>query len=729
MWAADVDGTMDTTNEPSTPGMDALTRWQGGHELAFQSAQRRPAKRAMDEDEAVGNQHKYAKPPGTRLTVGFHNAGGGMNPLEFVTGDIETLNRKLKRFMTTTQGLADFLKCFGETDAAPGVQTWTTLFVDQEAYIKLKIKALEKVKVDVDSKDKHVKAMLAEEPAEYKNPRSKNDEGKEVFSPTIFNLVAVGDAAGDFDSENKMQKDDCDYRFNPFNRSTTTCGHKVDTNDARMDQADANDAKMDQADDNDAKVDPASPLFRKDVPQFHRAIGLIDVLGKDAAFRTLCRMASRRFARFKAAWDENPDKKGGDARGVLFYDLYTAYFLCYVLTNVDQKELTTHFNGYLGPGVCATAALFVEHCNVAGFAEFDKEKNRATKKPEELGTLVEYNENDEKLAIAIEPGPAQSMPYITGSVWTKNTAVNDMRGDLVEKIRAKEPFGPTALKEKKMSDEEKKAQKGIDEMSDEEKKAQKRIDKARKEIDKARKGIDKFLTKIVCAPVKSCTKGYTDETANIAVVHGKEFPEVSSEVTIVGAVNAIMQNVDVLMGDLNCTFKGSPRFFAAVLKKYRQMHGALKVDIDKLTDDDEERGTKTTTAEAFKSAIQFLTENASSAKLIEGETPPDFGDNIGIVPIASVTTDKTRGFTSIQPTKVNKHTSECKDFVFYDTQRWRYVNHNVYPREAESHAVDISKLNTGDWPYDHAAVLATFEPVAGRSALGHVEQAAPAACH
>merc|ERR1712086_376581 len=182
-------------------------------------------------------------------------------------------------------------------------------------------------------------------------------------------------------------------------------------------------------------------------------------------------------------------------------------------------------------------ALFVEHCNVAGFAEFDKEKNRATKKPEELGTLVEYNENDEKLAIAIEPGPAQSMPYITGSV------------------------------------------------------------------------------KIVCAPVKSCTKGYTDETANIAVVHGKEFPEVSSEVTIVGAVNAIMQNVDVLMGDLNCTFKGSPRFFAAVLKKYRQMHGALKVDIDKLTDDDEERGTKTTTAEAFKSAIQFLTENASSAKL------------------------------------------------------------------------------------------------------------------
>merc|ERR1719424_181442 len=661
MWAVDVDGTMDTTNEPSTPGMDALTRWQGGHELAFQSAQRRPAKRAMVEDEAVGNQHKYAKPPGTRLTVGFHNAGGGMNPLEFVTGDIETLNRKLKRFMTTTQGLADFLKCFGETDAAPGVQTWTTLFVDQEAYIKLKIKALEKVKVDVDSKDKHVKAMLAEEPAEYKNPRSKNDEGKEVFSPTIFNLVAVGDAAGDFDSENKMQKDDCDYRFNPFNRSTTTCGHKVDTNDARMDQADANDAKMDQADDNDAKVDPASPLFRKDVPQFHRAIGLIDVLGKDAAFRTLCRMASRRFARFKAAWDENPDKKGGDARGVLFYDLYTAYFLCYVLTNVDQKELTTHFNGYLGPGA------------------------------------------------------AQSMPYITGSVWTKNTAVNDMRGDLVEKIRAKEPFGPTALKEKKMSDEEKKAQKGIDEMSDEEKKAQ--------------KGIDKFLTKIVCAPVKSCTKGYTDETANIAVVHGKEFPEVSSEVTIVGAVNAIMQNVDVLMGDLNCTFKGSPRFFAAVLKKYRQMHGALKVDIDKLTDDDEERGTKTTTAEAFKSAIQFLTENASSAKLIEGETPPDFGDNIGIVPIASVTTDKTRGFTSIQPTKVNKHTSECKDFVFYDTQRWRYVNHNVYPREAESHAVDISKLNTGDWPYDHAAVLATFEPVAGRSALGHVEQAAPAACH
>ena len=689
----------------------------------------------------------------SNLIVGFLNAGGGMNPLEFVTTKLKPLDDKFKEFLTTNEGLVKFESCFAETQAAPGMATWTDLMVGDASYLVGKKAAL--AKLDASSRDKVAVLIRGKEPKAYQGNREAAKTDK--FQPTIFNLVAVGDAAGDFDGENKLQENDCIYRFNPLNRSTTTCETTVDADDADFGTAKEN--------------KPWDPwrAFRppaEHVSQFHRAMKIIRSVPKAEAFKTLCRMASKRFLAFRIEHEKNNRedhwhrvlegediKQYGDTRGVLFYDIYTAYFLCYVLDENDQKSLSSHFDGYLGDGLCIDASHFVQGCDVVGFAEFDEKKNKVTDTIGELGTLVKYSPDDEKLAIAIGPCRAGHSPIVLdpcpiGWVNRGKTAGETMRTHLVDSLNT---VGLGLEKEEPLEP------------------GQKGLNPGEKERKKAREGIKKLFKKMMCTSVKM--EG-TASTANLVVVHGKEYAEVPGVASLVGPVNAIMggevgssfldsprpanATTDVLMGDLNCTFAGSPKFFAAVRQRYKDMQAKLEIDIANLDDDDEaQKAALTASSEAFAAASAFLLnakvtlpakkkaaskkkEHAASGDDMddlddddekddedEMDEDPVFDKHIGIVPMATVTTDKTRGYTSIQPKKVGKHVSECKDFVFYDMRRLRYVSHNVFPRPGESHAVDVLRLNTGLWPYDHAAVTATFEPVLQQSGA----PGATATCH
>ena len=676
------------------------------------------------------------------ITIGFLNMGGGTNPMEFLSASIEGYDEKFGAFMTSEKGLDTLMDSL---DGLKGDCVGHRAKLD--GYLKEKQTRLQNMP-DGDTRTAILDGL--ERIQKNLNPEAeKLDRTMSGVPVSIFTILMLAEIDHDLDAENQV--DGCEMRYNPFNRAKQRCAkpNKDDMQGEAAKVADGEDGETneDAMQTEAAEVadgDPQMPaLFRDfmeevlEVPHgenakgdveteaieladgeggdyaFVTAIASIEKHGGEKAFKAMFCEAAERHLNMKKEWavhKKNEKETGGknaksDAEGVLFYDAYCAHFLCHVLTKDDRDLLAEHFASYLAPeGACELLKCAVKKCDVFGIAE-DKATPRQS-------SIVKGLMPSKDSSILKGPASTDTSFVVDGSA--KWNIVSDR--DYAFEARcelSKVPLFVNPLKTAVSLAFAKTKPAYLGGVTPEDVAAFRKKNGLKEDGPYAKliKGVDGFGSKINYMQVLHSegdpqTKEDKEKNVklNVAIVHGKDYPECAKGLESASMINALMgldsklYAPDIVGGDLNVTFGNNRYFFASVLKLLREMY-------DK--DDDYTQKNNATLRDLLESTIEFLDAKTKKLDIKKGEECVPFADDIRVIPIDTITTQKTRGFVSVQPNKIHKKVGETKDFVFYKRSKVKPVAVDVFPSKK---AIALHTLNTGTWPMDHAGISVRFSP-------------------
>jgi hypothetical protein len=628
------------------------------------------------------------------ITIGFLNMGGGTNPMEFLSASIEGYDKKFGTFMTSKKGIEDLLKGMDDMTFGDPDPKCIDHLAELDGYVS---KKKEKLRTMPDGETRTAILDGLSKILTKLNPKAGElDRTMPGVPVSIFTILMLADIDHDLDAENQV--DGCEMRYNPFNRAKQRC---AETNKDDM-QAEAAEV-ADGEDGENAKGDYA----------FVTAIASIKEHGEEKAFKTMFCEAAARHVRMKKAWaghKKNEKEKGGknadsDPEGVLFYDVYCAHFLCHILTPADRDRLAEHFASYLAPeGACELLKCAVKKCDVFGIAE-DKATPRQS-------SIVKGLMPSKDSSILKGPASTDTSFVVDGSA--KWNIVSDR--DYAFEARcelSKVPLFVNPLKTAVSLAFAKTKHADLGGVTPEDVAAFRKKNGLEEDGPYAKliKGVDGFGSKINYIQVlhsegDTLTKEGEKKNVklNVAIVHGKDYKECAKGLESASMINALMgldsklYAPDIVGGDLNVTFGNNKYFFASVLKLLREMY-------DK--DDDYSEKNNATLRGLLESTIQFLDAKTTKLDIKKGEECVPFADDIRVIPIDTITTQKTRGFVSVQPNKIHKKVGETKDFVFYKRSKVKPVAVDVFP---SSDAIARDTLNTGTWPMDHAGISVRFSP-------------------
>ena len=618
------------------------------------------------------------------ITIGLLNMGGGTNPLEFLSASITEFDDVLGEFMTSERGLTDLcdkldkLTCMQERAKVDSYITAMKRLIDSANgdngdggdLTKLKASILKQVNRIDGVRESDAVKMINGNP---KDKRHKKNE-KNVIPASILAVLAIADDRGDMDAENHITA--CGTRYNPFNRAKNLCPEEG----------------SDGSDDG--------------IYAFVKAVRLIERTHANKpmdAFNAMVCTAALRWEKMVVAWDKyllaNPkddDDYKGNPVGVLFYDVYCAYFMCFLLKKDMRLAIDEHFHSYLANDEPTPAlASFVDTCDVFAIVE-----NKET--PRQHLQIMELMSNRKATPTPIvreNRNPDNHTAFVLGEeLWKVSPKSDEFRKHMLTSL-AKDaqfllPFDvAVALSKANPAIDEPGEYMNVSAVTLEDVSTVRKDHglKDDKQYKKVIKGIQGFKKKADFVAV-TCHSGGTDTTLNIALIHGKDYKEVAPGLETASLINTLMggDGADVVVGDFNVTFKKNPLFFRSL----RALLEKMKTDTDYAS---ETMGANLAAACTFLEGHGFLADDP----LPHVKFLPD----ICVVPMDTITTKKTRGFISVQPGKIHDPVSEMKDFVFYKRSKVVLEENAVFP---SADRIKNGALNTGEWPMDHAGIRARF---------------------
>jgi hypothetical protein len=446
-----------------------------------------------------------------------------MNPLEFMSEFVKPFDGKLQEFMTNKKGLQAMRKAIDDVVGCPSERARIDEYVNEmeASFAKL-----------LEANSASTSEKLVSEIARLTGSAVNQLE----FS--IAAILVIADDRGDLDSENYAIPM-CEYRFNPFNRATNMCkpkGRPSEPVDKEVDDAAAKMASLRFAE-NETQHGVENVDFEKEPTgeaaqhaQLTKAIKMVGTTHESAvaAFSSMICVASQRWTKMVGGWDTNGKKDQhkektyrGNPLGVLFYDMYCTYFLCFVLDADDRRRLNDAFVS-------------------VGWELTDKVK--AFARESDFFAMLEA-EGTEAAQIRKVLNPSGAVIHESA----KTTAFVSKNKDLGQLKFVLDDDTKAAIKQLPvLTNVTERVARVVDD------------DKQRKKVVA---GINGFLQKasFYVAPHKGLT-------VTVGLVHGKEFdePDGVHQLDVASLVNAAMGKADILLGDFNVAFKKSKIFFRSV---------------------------------------------------------------------------------------------------------------------------------------------------------------------
>ena len=674
-----------------------------------------------------------------QISLLFMNTGGGANPIEFLQDGSLLFDKRMETFMMEPAGLKLFNASIRSLDSISSMSALLP-FVEQRTALLKSLPIAHPPDEEVDAcalyvRHEKVIALINKRTRAHEDNHDSNMDvdataaaheptlpETQTVVPTIFALMALMESIGDLDSENALnQLDDavmCKYRFNPLNKSTTVCDAPAVTTDTVTSAL--NGLKIDvpilttnqdgrvEVDMSRTSNEPPTSLENQGssyvqdpkTEQFVVAMNTIQHLGAVRAFHSMVTTS----VEHHLAWANKPDpwrestknKKMiaykediltkplsvmPDATGVLFFDTYTLYYLCFMLTETERTTLRTHYEAYLGNRVCIKLARLAADCDVVGtcehqggagcgaqehvskvFTNDDGNVAVVTRREREAGR------NGWKAADAVVNIEDMRRKVKASFIEDDTTDMERLDDRAPKNIFAKHHGGSAQTEWAKIDAED---------------------------IKKAKSALTTLYGKLAWADVALVNDPNT--TVRIVALHGKSFKELCVGYEMVSPVNTLLSTAlskddyaDVVMGDFNVEMKKCPRFFGAVLEL-----------LERQAADAEARGADFSSEHAAnKRAIAFL-EGKGASK----EKAMTFDPDIRVVPFCMATTTKKRSFAVPQTEKIHKNISEMKDFIFYRASKFDWFSQLQTPGADSDSALQV---NSALWPFDHSALAATL---------------------